>query len=105
TYGHGAKGEVWRFAKNMPGLLAGCFATLEKESSLILLSCHVPQCTCQDLTNLLEQACRDSDHMSKSVRFMSRQNSLLDVSGRRLPAGIQTVWSNSDCAGLFAKDR
>ncbi|MDO5565179.1 MAG: class I SAM-dependent methyltransferase, partial [Planctomycetia bacterium] len=60
TYGHGAKGEVWRFARNMPGLLAGCFATLEKESSLILLSCHVPQCTCQDLANLLEQACRDS---------------------------------------------
>ncbi|MDD3586213.1 MAG: hypothetical protein PHQ75_03435, partial [Thermoguttaceae bacterium] len=93
------------FSKNMPALLTACFATLEKESSLILLSCHVPQCTSQDLTNMLEQACRDSNHMSKSVRFLSRANCLIDVNGRRLPAGIQTVWSNSDCAGLFAKEQ
>ncbi|MDD3588448.1 MAG: class I SAM-dependent methyltransferase, partial [Thermoguttaceae bacterium] len=74
NYGHGAQGEVWRFSKNMPALLTACFATLEKESSLILLSCHVPQCTSQDLTNMLEKACRASNNMSKSVRFLSRAN-------------------------------
>lgn len=103
TYGHGAKGEVWRFSKGMPGLLAGCFAILEKESSLVLFSCHVPQYTCDDLVTALDQACRDTLGASKSRQVVARQNYIRDANGKRLPTGLQGVLSDSDCAGLFVE--
>ena len=42
SYGHGARGEVWRLAKDLPLLLERCAELTCEARQFMLLTCHTP---------------------------------------------------------------
>jgi 23S rRNA (cytosine1962-C5)-methyltransferase len=68
SYGHGAKGEVWRLTKHLPKLLFDCFALLEANlPCFVLLTCHTPSFSLRRLTNLVEAVAKDAFGEVKSL--------------------------------------
>jgi len=91
SYGHGAKGEVWRLSKHLPKLLFDCFALLESNlPCFVLLTCHTPGFSLQRLTNLVEDTAREAlgnKFSRKRMRLDTRTMHLHAESGAILPSG------------------
>jgi len=83
SYGHGAKGEVWRIGKHLEPLLRNLNDLTEASASLLLLTCHSPGYEAAPLKKLLTRyfpqlGLRDIDAGSLT---------LTDQKGRDLPSG------------------
>lgn len=53
SYGHGARGEVWRLTRDLPPLLTDVFALLDTTASFVLLTAHSPGFGPENLASLL----------------------------------------------------
>ena len=100
SYGHGAKGEVWRLSKHLPNLLLDCFALLESNTScFLLLTCHTPGFSLHRLTNLVEETANTAlgERFSrKRMRLDAHSMTLCAQSGATLPSGESVMFCYND---------
>jgi len=92
SYGHGAKGEVWRLSKQLPGLIADCFAILDFRGFL-LLTCHTPGFTLQKLTDLVVRQSRNQ-FPNNNARVVPKQLKIRSSTGAFLDSGESVLWEN-----------
>ncbi|NLX95898.1 MAG: SAM-dependent methyltransferase [Rhodopirellula sp.] len=59
SYGHGARGEVWRLSKHLPKLLALCARLTAGRRQFVLLTCHTPGFDPPRLERMLRDAFPD----------------------------------------------
>ena len=85
TYGHGARGEVWRLTRDLPGLLDDLFAILADDAPFVLLTCHSPGFDALRLRSLLAERMRG--HFPDGTRIESGPIPLFSEQKRRLPGG------------------
>lgn len=79
AYGHGARGEVWRLARDLPRLLSILSAILSPKYYFILLTCHSLGFDAPRLTTLLSA--------SQPGRVESAAMNITSATGAKLPAG------------------
>ncbi|HQU46000.1 MAG TPA: class I SAM-dependent methyltransferase [Pirellulales bacterium] len=80
SYGHGAKGDVWKLAEHLPSLLADCARLTASNRSFVLLSCHTPGFGPEALAAMLADAFDGDDMESAEMRVTA-------LSGRVLVSG------------------
>jgi 23S rRNA (cytosine1962-C5)-methyltransferase len=85
SYGHGARGEVWKLAEHLPALLSDCGRLTQQRQAFILLSCHTPGYGPRELRDLLLECIGPG-------RVETQPLDLLDSSGRALDSGISARW-------------
>ena len=86
SYGHGARGEVWRLTRDLAPMLDRCAALCGGEVGFVMLTCHTPSFNGQ----ALERALRDSFEKTafrRTVRYLSRSIGIRSNAGRTLPSG------------------
>lgn len=81
TYGHGAHGEVWRLARDLPGHLSDLFSILADDFPFVLLSCHTTGFEAAALTDLLKNAA--AGRFGKLTRFSFNSGSMRPCSKQR----------------------
>lgn len=59
SYGHGAKGEIWKIADALPRLLDECMELTNGAPEYALLTAHTPEFPAEELARLLEQRLPD----------------------------------------------
>lgn len=87
SYGHGARGEVWRFARDIEPLLERCMNLLSVDYNFILLSCHTPNFKYPTLGKILHQAYRKRFDDSYKTTLLTKSLGITSCSGAVLPAG------------------
>lgn len=96
SYGHGAKGEVWRLSKHLPKLLFDCFLLLEPDCPcFLLLTCHTPGFSLDRIANLVEESAKTvfGERLSrKQMRLHARTMTLHAKSGASLPSGESVMF-------------
>ena len=55
SYGHGAKGEIWKIADDLPRLLDECIELTNGAPEYALLTAHTPEFPAEELARLLEK--------------------------------------------------
>jgi 23S rRNA (cytosine1962-C5)-methyltransferase len=88
SYGHGPKGQMWKFDRDIAELLRGCAQLIDQSPRLMLLSCHTPGWSPGRLRELLIDcfpACRASGFSARALQLHSRD-------GRSLPSGVAVRW-------------
>ena len=86
SYGHGARGEVWRLTRDLAPMLDRCAELCDDSAGFVMLTCHTPSFNSQ----ALERALRDSFEKTsrqKNVRYMSKPIVVRSSAGRALPSG------------------
>lgn len=83
SYGHGARGEVWRLTKHLPKLIEHCFALLRDHPRFLLLTCHTPQFDAKRLTELI----RSIPLCPRKMDIEPLSLTLKAESGGHLPSG------------------
>lgn len=93
SYGHGARGEVWRLSQHLPKLLAMCGKLTKGRRSFILLTCHTPGF---GQNELLATARETLGTNHDDARFSAEPLSILSATGKRLPSGMSVRWENNN---------
>ncbi len=88
SYGHGARGEVWRLGKHLPGLLAGCARLTAGRRRFLLLSSHTPGLGPARFEQMVEEALGDA----LPGRTWAGELTIRAVDGRNLPSGVAVRW-------------
>ncbi|MCG8585599.1 MAG: class I SAM-dependent methyltransferase [Pirellulales bacterium] len=88
SYGHGARGEVWRLTRHLPRLLELCGKLTAESRALLLLTCHTPGVGAAELEAYLADAI--FGHCGAGVR--ARALEVTSADGRQLPSGIVARW-------------
>lgn len=81
TYGHGAGGEAWRLARDLPELLSDC-RRLVPDGGFLLLTCHTPEFPAERLARMASEAGFDDR------RLTGGELAIATADGRRLPSGV-----------------
>lgn len=81
TYGHGARGEVWRLARDLPGHLTDLFNILADDFPFVLLSCHTSGFEAAVLAGLLKDTA--AARFGKNARFSFDAGSMEPYSPQR----------------------
>ena len=84
TYGHGPRGEAWKFDEHLPALLAACGELLAEQGQFLLLTCHAPGVEPRDLEVLL----RDAGALPRSAHFDAGDLTIATRTGRQLSSGV-----------------
>jgi 23S rRNA (cytosine1962-C5)-methyltransferase len=86
SYGHGPKGEAWKFAADLPSLVDNCFQLGRGRLRFLLLSCHTAGFTSREAHDLLSSAAEGAGRVTvEPIELSSCQ-------GRQLPCGIAARW-------------
>ena len=88
SYGHGARGEVWRLTRHLPRLLKLCAELTSESRAFLLLTCHTPDVTAADLEAYLADAV--FGHCGAGV--VARPLRIESAAGRPLPSGLVARW-------------
>ncbi len=88
TYGHGAHGEVWRLARDLPHLLEWCAALTVKNRQWILLTAHTPGLGPNRLRELVARHFGDPG----PDQLTAGRLLLLSRSGQALRCGVVVRW-------------
>jgi len=88
SYGHGRRGEVWRLAKHLPGLLKMCGQLTAGRRRFILLTCHTPKFTPERLGQAVSDAMGDTGRGCVRVERLT----IPAATGRELPSGVAVRW-------------
>ncbi len=100
SYGHGAKGEIWRLSKHLPDLLFDCFSLLEADFPCFLLfTCHTPGFSLNRLTNLVVETAKEAwgeRFVRKRMRLDAHTMTLHAKSGAALPSGESVMFCYND---------
>ena len=89
SYGHGARGEVWRLSKHLPKLLSMCGELTAGRRAFILLTCHTPGFGQDELLAMARQTLESGRH---GGQFSAGPLSILAATGERLPSGVSVRW-------------
>jgi 23S rRNA (cytosine1962-C5)-methyltransferase len=89
SYGHGPRGEAWRLADDLPGLLALCREVTIPRPQFVLLTCHTPGFTPQRMRELLAAAFGSSERIELDARPLI----LAASTGQVLPSGVVARWT------------
>ncbi len=84
SYGHGARGEVWRLSKHLPRLLSLCIELTAERPAFLLLTCHTPGYESPKLAELIRGALGQAADQGKISPF---EVSLKTESSRALQSG------------------
>lgn len=88
SYGHGARGEVWRLSKHLEPLLRNCAKLTAGRRKFVLLTCHTPGYGADRLEAMLGDVCADM-----SGKITAGQLTIRSVDGRKMPSGVFARWS------------
>ena len=86
SYGHGAHGEVWRLAQDLPPLLALCADLTTPRPRFVLLTCHTPGFSPLRLHELMTAG-------FGPARVAAASLELTASTGRILPSGVTARWT------------
>lgn len=88
SYGHGPRGEVWRFSKHLPRLLALCSELTASRPAFMLLTCHTPGYDAKQLAAIV------SEHFPEAAvgSMEARPLVIRAADGRELPSGVMVRW-------------
>jgi 23S rRNA (cytosine1962-C5)-methyltransferase len=86
SYGHGAHGEPWRLAEDLPRLLDLCAELTAPRPRFVLLTCHTPGFSPARLQNLLATA-------FGSAQVVAAPLVLVASTGQALPSGVAARWA------------
>ncbi len=89
SYGHGAGGEVWRLAKDLPQLLAMCGELTAGARAFVLCTCHTPGYGRDELGTMLDEALEGT-----TGRISGRPLTISAATGKRLPSGVSLRWES-----------
>ena len=92
SYGHGARGEVWRLSKHLPRLLDLCRGLTAGRLRFILLTCHTPDFEPSRLAGMMARAL-DPSPAGRRRSLAAASLSLPSATGRTLPSGSVVKWS------------
>ena len=92
SYGHGAGGEAWRIARDLPPLLEACGELTRESRAFVLLTCHSPGFEPPELEALLA----DTIFGSCQAGARGAPLRLHDAAGRGLPAGHVARWPGAE---------
>jgi 23S rRNA (cytosine1962-C5)-methyltransferase len=88
SYGHGARGEVWRLARHLPRLLSMCGPLLADGGGWVLLTCHTPGFDAPRLAAMLGETLGPG-------RVTADAMALASGAGRTLPSGAVARWERA----------
>lgn len=89
SFGRGARGEVWKLARDLAPLLELCRQVLSKQPLAVVLSCHTPGFTPLVLENLLRDMMQGYGGTLSSMEMVIPQ----EHGQRLLPSGALARWS------------
>jgi len=89
SYGHGAKGQVWRLSNHLAPLLRNCLQlTVDSPSRFVLLTCHTPGYEHRTLKEILtEELDRCGEDRPTTPKIDTRAMSITAATDKRFPAG------------------
>jgi 23S rRNA (cytosine1962-C5)-methyltransferase len=87
TYGHGARGEVWRLSRDLPPLLERCVELLAETTAFVMLTCHTPGFEAPTLDRLLRSTFRERFGSETGFRRLSKPLGIESQKNGTLPAG------------------
>ena len=89
SYGHGPKGEPWKFDVGVAALVHDCFELTRDRLQFMLLSCHTPGFSTRQAHDLFVAAAAGAaGHVAVAPVELSSS------CGRRLSCGIAARWEN-----------
>jgi len=91
SYGHGAHGEAWRLAEDLPRLLALCAKLTAPRPRFVLLTCHTPGHSSARLHELLAAAFGTLP----SAQIDAAPLVLVASTGQTLPSGVAARWKHA----------
>ncbi|MCQ2379971.1 MAG: class I SAM-dependent methyltransferase [Victivallaceae bacterium] len=87
TFGRGSKGEVWKIETDLPALLRDCRELRHKGHRFnLVVSMHSPGFSIMVLERMVREAFGSGESLE------SREMSIAESTGHRLPAGISLTW-------------
>jgi 23S rRNA (cytosine1962-C5)-methyltransferase len=87
SYGHGPKGEPWKFDVGLAALVRDCFELTRDRLQFLLLSCHTPGFSARAAHDLFVAAAAGA-----AGRVATLPVELSSSCGRRLSCGISARW-------------
>lgn len=87
TYGHGARGEVWRLSRDLPPLLERCVELLSETTAFVMLTCHTPGFEAPTLDRLLRSTFRARFGSEIGFRRLAKPLGIESQKNGTLPAG------------------
>lgn len=87
TYGHGARGEVWRLSRDLEPLVENCVALLDDSFAFVLLSGHTPNFEYPVLGRILRTALRNRFGQDVKLQFLTKPLGIASRCNGVLPAG------------------
>jgi len=88
SYGHGARGEVWRLSLHLGRLLGLCGQLTAGRRRFMLLTCHTPGFGPARLRQMMVEALGESDPGEVSAGPLA----IRSADGRELPSGTVVRW-------------
>lgn len=88
AFGHSPNGKTWKFAENVPDLLADCVKLLSKNAAFLLVNAYATNTSALSLNNLLEDTTRSLDGKVESGELCLQQKNQ-----RLISTGIFARWS------------
>ncbi|MBR4833002.1 MAG: hypothetical protein IKU86_01545 [Thermoguttaceae bacterium] len=87
TYGHGARGEVWRLSRDLAPLLERCVELLAETTAFVMLTCHTPGFEAPTLDRLLRSTFRARFGSETGFRRLAKPLGIASQKNGTLPAG------------------
>lgn len=91
VFGHSPDGKVWKFARDLPGLLSNCIKLLSPDADFLLINGYATTCSAIALNNLLEDAVK-----GKGGTIDYGELCLPQQGGRLLSTGIFARWNGRE---------
>ena len=89
AFGHSPSGKTWKFAEDVPGLLADCVKLLSKNAAFLLVNAYATNSSALSLNNLLEDTTRSLGGKVEAGELCLKQKSQ-----RLISTGIFARWSS-----------
>jgi 23S rRNA (cytosine1962-C5)-methyltransferase len=95
SYGHGPRGEVFQFHKDIEALVRMCFELIDPQRGFFLFTCHTPGYGIHQVTRLIHGIRPEIwQYGELKIRMMV----IPTADGRPLPSGMMVRW---DALGLL----
>ncbi len=96
SYGHGARGEVWRLSQHLPELLEICGRLTAASRAFMLLTCHTPGYGPSELRAMFDDAL---ERDSTPGKLSGKQLTITAATGKQLPSGVSLRWTGEGTGG------
>ncbi len=93
SYGHGSSGRPWRFAEDLPDLLAACVELLHDGPAFIILTAHTPGFGPDRLGQALLDTLEPIFGSDAGAAIEVEDQTLISAGGTRLQLGSMARWA------------